>query len=97
MVRLDKDLGFRAQFQSDAIDPLQRLEAENYVKIVGAPDDARAKIVTLTAKGDKARLAALVRLGPQISQITAKVGAETFAALLPHLAKLRACLDAARG
>ena len=25
MVRLDKDLGFRAQFQSDAIDPLQRL------------------------------------------------------------------------
>lgn len=76
---------------------LQRLEAENYVKIVGAPDDARAKIVTLTAKGDKARLAALVRLGPQISQITAKVGAETFAALLPHLAKLRACLDAARG
>lgn len=75
---------------------LQRLEAEGYVRIAGAPDDARAKIVTLTAKGTKARNAVLSRLAPQLAQTLSSVGAETFSTLLPGLAKLRAHLDAAR-
>jgi DNA-binding MarR family transcriptional regulator len=75
---------------------LQRLEAEGYVRIAGAPDDARAKIVTLTAKGMKARNAALARLAPYLTDALSSIGAETFATLLPGLAKLRAHLDAAR-
>lgn len=75
---------------------LQRLEAESYVKIVGAPDDARAKIVTVTAKGVKACNTVLARLGPQMTAMVEDVGAETLAALLPGLATLRGHLDAAR-
>lgn len=75
---------------------LQRLEAKGYVRIAGAPDDARAKIVTLTAKGMKARNAALSRLAPYLAQALSSVGVDTFGALLPGLAKLRAYLDTAR-
>lgn len=74
---------------------LQRLEAEGFVRIAGAPDDARAKIVTLTAKGTKARDAVLARLAPYLAEALSNLGAETFSALLPGLAKLRAYLDAA--
>jgi DNA-binding MarR family transcriptional regulator len=75
---------------------LQRLEGAGYVKIVGDPDDGRAKHVTITAKGLKARNATLARLTPAISAFTATVGEETLARLLPDLARLRAALDDAR-
>jgi DNA-binding MarR family transcriptional regulator len=75
---------------------LQRLEAEGFVKIVGDPEDGRAKQVTITAKGQKARNGAIARLAPALATISAEVGAETFAALLPGLARLRAALDSAR-
>lgn len=75
---------------------LQRLEAEGFVKIVDDPEDGRAKHVTITAKGLKARDRALVRLAPMLAALGKDVGGETFAALLPGLARIRASLDAAR-
>ena len=75
---------------------LQRLEAAGLVKIVGDPADGRAKHVTITAKGLKARNATLARLMPAISAFTATVGEEKLARLLPDLARLRAALDEAR-
>jgi DNA-binding MarR family transcriptional regulator len=75
---------------------LQRLEAEGYVKIVDDPEDGRAKHVTITPKGLKARDAALARLTPLLKELTQTVGVETFKALLPGLAQLRSVLDAAR-
>lgn len=75
---------------------LQRLEAAGLVKIVGDPADGRAKHVTITAKGLKARNATLARLMPAISALAATVGAETFSGMLPDLARVRAALDAAR-
>jgi len=75
---------------------LQRLEAEGYVKIVDDPEDGRAKHVTITPKGLKARDAALARLTPLLTQLTQAIGAETFKTLLPGLAQLRSVLDAAR-
>jgi DNA-binding MarR family transcriptional regulator len=75
---------------------LQRLDTLGYVKIVGDPDDGRAKQVTITAKGLKARDAALARLAPALTDLTKTMGADALAALLPRLARLRATLDAAR-
>ncbi|MDZ4775233.1 MAG: MarR family winged helix-turn-helix transcriptional regulator [Alphaproteobacteria bacterium] len=75
---------------------LQRLEAEGYVKIVDDPKDGRAKHVTITRKGLKARDAALTGLTPLLKELTKTVGAETFRDLLPGLARLRSVLDAAR-
>jgi DNA-binding MarR family transcriptional regulator len=75
---------------------LQRLEAEGYVKIVDDPEDGRAKHVTITPKGLKARDATLARLAPLMKDLTQAVGADTFKALLPGLARLRSVLDAAR-
>jgi DNA-binding MarR family transcriptional regulator len=75
---------------------LQRLEALGYVKIVGDPDDGRAKHVTITAKGLRARDTALARLTPALEDLTKTIGRDALAALLPGLARLRATLDAAR-
>jgi len=75
---------------------LQRLEAESYVKIADDPQDGRAKHVTITSKGLKARDAALARLAPRLTALTRNVDAETLKDLLPGLARLRAELDAAR-
>lgn len=75
---------------------LQRLEAEGYVKIADDPEDGRAKHVTITPKGAKARDAALARLTPLLKELTRTVGDETFTELLPRLARLRSVLDAAR-
>jgi DNA-binding MarR family transcriptional regulator len=75
---------------------LQRLDALGYVKIVGDPEDGRAKHVTITAKGLKARDAALARLTPALADLTRTIGAASLDALLPDLARLRAHLDAAR-
>jgi DNA-binding MarR family transcriptional regulator len=75
---------------------LQRLEEAGLVKIVSDPADGRAKHVTITAKGLKARDAALKRLTPALSGLVETIGADALGALLPGLARLRATLDAAR-
>lgn len=75
---------------------LQRLEAAGCIKVRTDPEDARAKIVTLTAKGKKMRDATLARLAPSFASIAAQIPVEVFERLLPYLARIRAVLDAAR-
>lgn len=75
---------------------LQRLEAAGCVKVRADPADARAKIVTLTAKGLKVRNATLAALAPGMAELMARLPEGMFERILPDLARLRAVLDAAR-
>jgi DNA-binding MarR family transcriptional regulator len=75
---------------------LQRLEAEGLIRVEADPRDGRAKLVRLLKKGLKVRDATLARLAPGMAALTEAVGANLFETLLPHLAALRATLDAAR-
>lgn len=75
---------------------LQRLAELGYVRIDADPADARAKIVRMTAKGRKARDAAVARVNPGMLTLIDVMGADEFARALPFLIKLRQVLDAAR-
>lgn len=75
---------------------LQQLEALGYLKITADPQDARAKIVRITAKGRKARDAGAASVRPGMVRLLDVVGADEFARALPFLIKLRQVLDAAR-
>lgn len=75
---------------------LQQLEALGYLKITADPQDARAKIVRITAKGRKARDAGAASVRPGMVSLLDVVGADEFARALPFLIKLRQVLDAAR-
>lgn len=75
---------------------LQQLEALKYVKIDADPADARGKIVRVTKAGERAREAAIERINPGMTALVEAVGAETFAAALPFLVRVRKVLDAGR-
>lgn len=75
---------------------LRQLEGLGYVRVDADPNDARAKIVRLTAKGRRARDAALARINPGMLALISEIGAEAFPDALPFLTKLRQTLDAAR-
>jgi DNA-binding MarR family transcriptional regulator len=75
---------------------LQRLQELGYVRVDADPADARAKIVRMTAKGRKARDAAVARVNPGMLKLIDVMGAGEFARALPFLIKLRQVLDAAR-
>ena len=75
---------------------LQRLEAEGYVRVAADPADGRAKLVTLTKKGLKARDATVARLAPEMAALAAALPKTLLADVLPGIAKLRAVMDAAR-
>ena len=74
---------------------LQQLEALKYV-IDADPADARGKIVRVTKAGARARDAAIERINPGMTALVEAVGAETFAAALPFLVRVREVLDAGR-
>lgn len=75
---------------------LQQLEGLGYVRIEDDPEDARAKIVRITAKGRKARDIGAHSVRPGMLKLLDLFGAEEFARALPFLTKLRQVLDAAR-
>lgn len=75
---------------------LQQLEALGYVRIDGDPEDARGKVVRITAKGRRAREAGANSVRPGMVKLLELIGADEFARVLPFLAKLRQILDAAR-
>jgi DNA-binding MarR family transcriptional regulator len=75
---------------------LGKLEAKGYVRIEAVKEDRRSKHVYITAAGRKARDRAVAATAPMAAEILKGVGGETFKALQPRLAELRAWLDAER-
>ncbi len=75
---------------------LQQLEGLGYIRVTADPQDARAKIVRITAKGRKARDAGAASVSPGMVRLLDELGADEFARALPFLVKLREVLDAAR-
>jgi DNA-binding MarR family transcriptional regulator len=72
---------------------LQRLEAQGLVSLADDPADGRRKVVTLTAAGRAAHLAALAALRPRMDTLRAAFDAAEFAAALPFLRRLRGWLE----
>jgi len=72
---------------------LQRLEAKGFISMRANPDDGRAKIVTLTEAGRRAREAALAAAGPGLADLEAVLSSADVDALIPDLQKLRIWLD----
>lgn len=75
---------------------VQRLEARGFLRTEPDPEDGRGKRVYLTETGRRAREDAIAALAPALQELERELGRETFEALLPHLQKLRAWLDADR-
>ena len=75
---------------------LQQLEGLRYIRIDADPNDARAKIVRLTAKGHRARDAAVAVVRPGLLVLLDEIDADALERVLPFLTKLRQVLDAAR-
>ena len=75
---------------------LQRLEAEGLVRVGADPADGRAKHVTLTRKGLKARDATLQTLTPAMVRVAGALPGPMPGELLAALATLRAVMDADR-
>ena len=72
---------------------LQRLEAKGFISMRANPADGRAKIVTLTEAGRRAREAALAAAGPGLADLEAVLSSADVDALIPDLQKLRIWLD----
>ncbi len=75
---------------------LKKLEEKGFVAMRANPDDGRAKIVTLTAKGRAARDKAIKAMAPVFAEAGQLLPAKDVARILPTLQKVRAALDAAR-
>jgi len=75
---------------------LQQLEDLGYVTLSPDPADARAKIVRMTKRGRKARVAGVASVDPGMKALIAEIGGDEFSKALPFLTKLRQVLDAAR-
>jgi DNA-binding MarR family transcriptional regulator len=74
---------------------LQRLEAHGWIAVRPDPADGRAKRVTITASGRRARNDALAELKPVIVELEAAFG-RSLADALPFLLELRTYLDRRR-
>ena len=74
---------------------LQRLEAHGWIMVRPDPADGRAKRVTITASGRRARAEALQALEPVTAELETMFGGRLGDAL-PFLAELRAYLDRRR-
>ncbi len=74
---------------------LQRLEAHGWIAVRPDPADGRAKRVTLTASGRRARIEALAALEPVIAELETVFGGRLSDAL-PFLVELRTYLDRRR-
>jgi DNA-binding MarR family transcriptional regulator len=74
---------------------LQRLEARGWISVRPDPADGRAKCVTITAGGRRARAQALDALQPVVAELQTVFGGR-LAGALPFLAELRIYLDRRR-
>lgn len=75
---------------------LARLESKGLVRRRMDDADARAARIEITPAGAKMRARCVAALGPLLDALRARLGADSFAELLPGLRRLRADLDANR-
>lgn len=75
---------------------VQRLEARGFLRTEPDPADGRGKRIFITEPGRKAREDAVAAVKPLIVELEGAVGRGPFVALLPHLQRIRAWLDAKR-
>jgi DNA-binding MarR family transcriptional regulator len=72
---------------------LARLESKGLVRRSIDGSDARAARIEITPAGTKMRGRCVAALGPLLEALRARLGTDSFAALLPGLRRLRADLD----
>lgn len=72
---------------------LSKLEWAGHVHIRPDWDDARRKLVSISPSGRAARDAALLKMGPVISEIVGDMGADRLSTVLPILRDLRLKLE----
>ncbi len=75
---------------------LTRMARAGLVDIRTDPADGRAKLVSVTPKGEAMRARCIAAIGPLVPLIDTAVSGAELAALLPALQKMRAALDALR-
>jgi DNA-binding MarR family transcriptional regulator len=75
---------------------LQRLVAKGFITMMPDPDDGRAKRVSITAQGRKARNDALKAIARDLRDLELAIGMQSLEAALPFLVKLREFLDRRR-
>ncbi|MFT5561470.1 MAG: DNA-binding MarR family transcriptional regulator [Candidatus Azotimanducaceae bacterium] len=75
---------------------LKRLEGKGFVHIRPDENSGRRKLVTITADGQRARLAAIEAVEPFIEEVLTQFDTSQFAAGLPLLEQLRTFLDLRR-
>ena len=72
---------------------VQRLEAQGFVRVAADLKDKRSKRISITADVIQAHAAALAAFGPDLKTLEREFGADTFAAAIPFLQRVRAYLD----
>lgn len=72
---------------------LQRLEAQGYVRIIADETDARAKLVTITDSGKKARERGVLATAEIIRDLAGQIPVEQVRDAIPFLERLRKVLD----
>ena len=75
---------------------LAKLSSKGFVQIEPDPESGRSKIVTLTARGRRAREAAIAALGADLDEFLSAFPVARLQKVLPLLREARAFLDAAR-
>jgi len=72
---------------------IQRLEAQELIKVRPDPADGRGKLVSLTRKGRDLRDRAVAKLEPELERFTIAFGENSIEDALPFLQKIRSFLD----
>jgi len=75
---------------------LQKLEERGLVRIKTNPQDGRSKLVTITAKGRRARADAIEAVTPMFTELMGLIPKEKVEKALPTLQEVRQILDEAR-
>ncbi len=75
---------------------LQRLEKRGLVRVLANPQDARGKLVTITASGRAMRLRCVENVSPFLTELSCEVSEQEIATALPILEKIRQYLDSHR-
>jgi DNA-binding MarR family transcriptional regulator len=75
---------------------LQKLEAAGFVRIAPDPKDGRAKLVSITPAGRRARERAIQLVTPMLAAMSKELSGHDIASAVPLLRALRVYLDARR-
>jgi DNA-binding MarR family transcriptional regulator len=91
------DLARSFQVSRAAMTKLTRkLEESGLVRVRDNPDDARGKLVSISARGTRAHQEAIAALAPTFSELAQAFSTDEIGQLLPTLEKVRIWLDTHR-